>query len=40
MIIKSDIVDLDTPTGVMRTHVHRPASEGRFPAILSFPTSI
>jgi carboxymethylenebutenolidase len=36
MIIKSDIVDLDTPTGVMRTYVHRPATDGRFPAILFY----
>lgn len=36
MIIKSEIVDLDTPTGVMRTYVHRPAADGRFPAILFY----
>lgn len=36
MIIQSHIVDLDTPTGVMRTYVHRPATDGRFPAILFY----
>lgn len=36
MIIKSEIVDLPTPTGVMRTYVHRPAGEGRFPAVLFY----
>ncbi|MBU3735965.1 MAG: dienelactone hydrolase family protein, partial [Methylobacterium sp.] len=36
MIIKSEVVDLSTPTGVMRTYVHRPAAEGRFPAILFY----
>jgi len=36
MIIKSHVVDLPTPTGVMRTYVHRPADEGRYPAILFY----
>ncbi|MCB5185848.1 dienelactone hydrolase family protein [Methylobacillus gramineus] len=36
MLIQSHIVDLETPTGVMRTYVHRPAGEGRFPAILFY----
>jgi carboxymethylenebutenolidase len=36
MIIQSHLVDLLTPTGVMRTYVHRPAAEGRFPAILFY----
>lgn len=36
MNIKSEIVDLPTPTGVMRTYIHRPAAEGRFPAILFY----
>ncbi|HSH72679.1 MAG TPA: dienelactone hydrolase family protein [Methylophilaceae bacterium] len=36
MIIKSEIVDLPTPTGIMRTYVHRPAGEGRFPAVLFY----
>ncbi|MGY1489011.1 dienelactone hydrolase family protein [Methylobacillus pratensis] len=36
MLIQSHIVDLETPTGTMRTFVHRPAGEGRFPAILFY----
>lgn len=36
MLIQSHIVDLDTPTGTMRTYVHRPAGQGRFPAILFY----
>lgn len=36
MNIQSHIVDLPTPTGTMRTYVHRPAGEGRFPAILFY----
>lgn len=36
MNIKSEFVDLPTPTGVMRTYVHRPAAEGRYPAILFY----
>ncbi|ABE50867.1 dienelactone hydrolase family protein [Methylobacillus flagellatus] len=36
MLIQSHIVDLETPTGTMRTYVHRPAGEGRFPAILFY----
>ncbi|MCB4810042.1 dienelactone hydrolase family protein [Methylovorus menthalis] len=36
MLIQSHIVDLPTPTGVMRTYVHRPKGEGRFPAILFY----
>ncbi len=36
MIIKSHVVDLPTPTGVMRTYVHRPADDGRYPAILFY----
>lgn len=36
MITKSHFVDLDTPTGVMRTYIHRPVAEGRFPAILFY----
>jgi carboxymethylenebutenolidase len=34
--IQSHIADLNTPTGVMRTYIHRPAGEGRFPAILFY----
>lgn len=36
MITQSHLVDLPTPTGVMRTYVHRPVAEGRFPAILFY----
>ena len=36
MIIQSHQIDLPTPTGVMRTYVHRPAGEGRYPAILFY----
>ncbi|HYD33202.1 MAG TPA: dienelactone hydrolase family protein [Methylophilaceae bacterium] len=36
MIIKSHQVDLPTPTGVMRTYIHRPAGDGRYPAILFY----
>ncbi|HEY0267759.1 MAG TPA: dienelactone hydrolase family protein [Methyloradius sp.] len=36
MIIQSHIADLPTPTGTMRTYVHRPAGEGKFPTILFY----
>ncbi|KAF0250539.1 MAG: carboxymethylenebutenolidase [bacterium] len=37
MIIKdNEFVDLDTLTGPMRTHIFRPAAEGRYPGILLF----
>ncbi|WP_269531650.1 dienelactone hydrolase family protein [Chitinimonas sp. BJYL2] len=36
MLIQSHAVDLATPTGTMRTYVHRPAGEGRYPAILFY----
>lgn len=36
MLIQSHIVDLETPTGTMRTYVHRPTGQGRFPAILFY----
>ena len=36
MIIKSEFVDLPTPTGIMRTYVHRPKSESTFPTILFY----
>src|ERR1700761_2066899 len=37
MTIKDDIVvDLDTPTGPMRTYVFRPVSEGRYPGMVFF----
>ena len=36
MLIQSDFIDLDTPTGVMRTYIHRPNSNGQFPVILFY----
>ena len=37
MTIKdSEAVDLTTPSGVMRTHIFRPAAEGKYPGILLF----
>lgn len=36
MNIQSHFVDLDTPTGVMRTYIHRPAGAGKFPTILFY----
>ena len=35
-ITDHEFVDLDTPTGAMRTHVFRPVAEGRYPGILLF----
>src|SRR5450432_1026115 len=35
-ITDHEFVDLPTPTGPMRTHVLRPAAEGRYPGILLF----
>jgi carboxymethylenebutenolidase len=38
MIIKdSEFVELQTPTGPMRTSVFRPQAEGRYPGILLYP---
>jgi carboxymethylenebutenolidase len=37
MVIKDDeLAEIDTPTGAMRTHVFRPAAEGRYPGILLY----
>lgn len=36
MIIQSHIADLPTPTGTMRTYVHRPVKAGRYPTILFY----
>jgi carboxymethylenebutenolidase len=36
MNIQSHTVDLPTPTGIMRTYVHRPVAEGRYPLILFY----
>ena len=35
-ITDHESVDLDTPTGPMRTHVFRPVAEGRYPGILLY----
>ncbi len=31
-----EVIDLPTPTGPMRTHLFRPAEEGRFPGVLFY----
>lgn len=36
MLIQSEIVDLNTPTGVMRTYVHRPKHGDKVPAVLFY----
>jgi len=36
MIIQNESVDLETPTGTMRTYVYRPVAEGRYPAIIFY----
>ena len=37
MVIKDDeFVDLETPSGPMRTYIFRPAASGRYPAILFY----
>ena len=36
MVVTEEFVDLETPTGLMRTHVTRPAAEGKFPGVLLF----
>jgi carboxymethylenebutenolidase len=36
MIIKTEIADLTTATGVMRTYIHRPAHNNPVPAILFY----
>ncbi|HEY4009649.1 MAG TPA: dienelactone hydrolase family protein [Acidobacteriaceae bacterium] len=36
MIIVQEFVDLDTPSGTMRTHILRPAAEGRYPGVLFY----
>ncbi len=36
MIIKTEFVDLETPTGVMRTYIYRPQDEGQYPAIIYY----
>jgi len=34
IVIDTEHVDLETPTGKMRTHIVRPATPGKFPGIL------
>src|SRR5512139_1277665 len=36
MILSEDFVDLETPTGMMRTHRVRPASPGKYPGLVLF----
>lgn len=36
MLIQSHTVDLHTPTGTMRTYIHRPANNKKVPAILFY----
>ena len=36
MIIDSELADLTTPHGTMRTHVLRPAAAGRYPGVVLF----
>jgi len=36
IVIDNEYVDLETPTGLMRTHIVRPAAPGRFPGILMY----
>src|SRR5436190_14263594 len=36
MTIKEEIVDLQTPTGPMRTFILRPAADGRYPGLVLF----
>lgn len=38
MIVRSELVDLDTPTGPMRTYVYAPASTARqYPGLILYP---
>ena len=36
MIIKESTVDLDTPTGTMRTYIYQPEAEGKYPGLILF----
>lgn len=36
MLIQSHTVDISTPTGTMRTYIHRPANDKKVPAILFY----
>lgn len=36
MLIQSHVVDIPTPTGIMRTYIHRPKHDNKVPAILLY----
>ena len=36
MNVQSEITDLNTPTGTMRTYIHRPVNDTKYPAILFY----
>jgi carboxymethylenebutenolidase len=36
IVIDTEHVDLDTPSGPMRTHIARPAAEGKYPGIVLY----
>jgi carboxymethylenebutenolidase len=36
MVVVEEFVDLETPTGAMRTHVTRPAAEGKSPGVVLY----
>src|SRR5579875_895814 len=36
MVVVQEFVDLDTPSGPMRTHILRPAAEARYPGVLFY----
>src|SRR5437764_7964349 len=37
MIVRSEIRDLDTPTGPMRTYVYAPATDKKVPGLVLYP---
>lgn len=36
MIVQRETLDLDTPTGTMRTHLYRPVAEGTYPGLIFY----
>lgn len=36
VIVSDEFVDLETPSGAMRTHIVRPAAEGHYPGVLLY----
>ena len=36
MIVTEEMHDIDTPTGVMRTYLYRPANQGLFPSLILY----